>query len=357
VSELLYVPVLRARQHAAAAYRWLPSADQRCIAPLWNLPPRPGTTASALAAEFRKDLGSVGAVHRYGTGWIDAPFADETQVAVLADLVDEYCVHGRLQPVTGPDRSAFQQATSLETAARSGRSLGIRVRVAGEWDTGMAEAVRSLVARADPGVRVDLLLDMGAVLVSRPDAGKEALRALDALYPLAPWREVCVLSGGFPRVTAGMLEQGLREEPRRDWAMWHDLMQSRRPYVPVLRFGDYGTQSADAITKPPSAQKGGPDWGFLRYTTERTFVMSKILHKGRERSDKLSFNRAAARRIVDLTSFRGPKAGAAETWLRDLARGSEKTGTFETWLTVGDAQHMAYVAHTLRLAVNVSAPP
>lgn len=347
MSELLYVPVLPARSHAADAFRWLPPADQRCIAPLWNLPPRPGTAAPVLAAEFHKDLGSVGAVHRYGAGWIDAPFADETQVAVLADLVDEYCLYGHLQPVTGPDRSALQQATSLETAARSG-SIGIRVRVTGDWGAGTAEAVRALVTRADPGVRVDLLLDMGAVLASRPDAGKQALQALDALYPLAPWREVCALSGGFPHVTADMLEQGLREEPRRDWAIWRDLTQSGRPYVPVLRFGDYGTQSADAITKPPSAQKGGPDWGFLRYTTERTFVMSKILHKGRERSDKLAFNRAAARRLVELTSFRGPTAGAAETWLRDLAGGGEKTGRFDTWLTVGNAQHMAYVAHTLR---------
>ncbi|MFH9958390.1 hypothetical protein ACH4OX_29775 [Streptomyces roseolus] len=348
MSELLYVPVLQARSHAADAYRWLSPTDQRCIAPLWNLSPRPGTAAPALATEFRKELGSVGEVHRYGAGWIDAPFADETQVAVLADLVDEYCVYGRLRPVTGPDRSALQKAASLETAARSGRPIGIRVRVTGEWDAAMAEAVRSLVARADPGVRVDLLLDMGAVPASRPDAGKEALRALDALYPLAPWREVCVLSGGFPHVTADMLEQGLHEEPRWDWAMWHDVTQSRRPYVPVLRYGDYGAQPADAIAKPPSPQSGGPDWGFLRYTTERTFVMSKILHKGRERNEKLAFNRATARRIVELTSFRGPTAGAAETWLRDLARGSGKTGAFEKWLTVGNAQHMAYAAHMLR---------
>ncbi|XIE80599.1 hypothetical protein AB6O49_27115 [Streptomyces sp. SBR177] len=204
------------------------------------------------------------------------------------------------------------------------------------------------MARTDDGVRVDLLLDMGAVLASRPDAGKEALRALDALFPLAPWREVCLLSAGFPHVTADMLEQGLHEEPRWDWALWHDIAQSRRPYVPVLRYGDYGTQSADAIAQPPSKQKGGPDWGFLRYTTEREYVMSKVLHSGREKTDKLAYNRTAARRIVELPSFRGTGAGAAEIWLRDLAAGGDSTGAFGDWLTVGNAQHMAYVAHTLR---------
>ncbi|MEV5970135.1 hypothetical protein [Streptomyces sp. NPDC051921] len=350
MSELLYVPVLRARPHAAKAYAWQSPIGRRRIAPLWNLPPRPEIDAPALTAGFRKDLGSVGVVHRHSDGWIDAPFADETQMTVLADLLDERCMYARLRPVTGPDRSAFQQATSIETAARSHRGLGIRVPVEGEWDDGTREAVRSLVARADPGVRVDLLLDMGAVLASRPDAGKEALRALDALFPLASWREVCVLSAGFPHVTVDMLEQGLREEPRWDWAMWHEIAQSRRPYLAVVRYGDYGTQSAHAIAQPPSdpKRKGGPDWGFLRYTTERDFVISKVLHTGRRTSDKLAFNRAAARRIVELPSFRGTGAGAAETWLLDLAGGGDSTGAFGDWLTVGNAQHMAYVAHALR---------
>ncbi|MCB5181955.1 hypothetical protein LG632_21565 [Streptomyces sp. SMC 277] len=85
--------------------------------------------------------------------------------------------------MTGPDRSRLQQTTSLEAAARGGRGVGVRVRVTGGWDAGTAEAVRSLLARAEPAVRADLLLDLGGVLADRPDAGKQALRALDALVP------------------------------------------------------------------------------------------------------------------------------------------------------------------------------
>ncbi|MEU1228370.1 beta family protein [Streptomyces sp. NPDC005828] len=341
-----YVPVLPVRPHAMDAYGSLTPTRQRDITPLWNLPPRPGAAAPALATAVRKDLGAVSRVQRHSTAWIDAPFADETQVAVLADVLDEYCTFGTLQPVTGPERSRLQQTMSLESAARGGRGIGIRVRVTREWDAEAAEAVRALLTRAEPGVRVDLLLDMGGVLADRPDAGKEALRALDALIPLAFWRSASVLSGGFPRVRAEMLDQGLREEPRWDWALWHEIVRSRREYVPLLTYGDYGIQHADAIAQVPDPdRKGGPDWGFLRYTTEQHFVMSKVLHSGAE---KTAFNRAATREIVELTDFRGPTAGAGESWLRGCAQGEGNTGAFQKWLSVGNVQHLAYVAHTLR---------
>ncbi|MEV8627808.1 hypothetical protein [Streptomyces sp. NPDC051079] len=350
MSELSYVPVFQARPHAVEAYGWLPPTDRRHIAPLWNLSPRPGCAVPALAAALGQELRSVSRVQRHGAAWIDAPFADEVQVSVLADLLDEYCVYGTLRPVTGPDRSVLQQGAAL-AAARRGRGFGVRVRVTGEWDAAAAEGVRALLERAGPEVGVDLLLDMGGVPASRSDAGKEALRALDALFPLAPWRDVCVLSGGFPKVTVEMLEQGLCEEPRADWALWHEMAQSRRAYLPLLTYGDYGTQPAGDISRlprRPGQDGGGPDWGFLRYTTEQTFVVSKVLHKGRGKGERLAFNRAAARRIVELADFRGPAAGVGETWLRDLARGGDSTGAFAKWLTVGNAQHMAYVARAAR---------
>ncbi|MFC9390964.1 beta family protein [Streptomyces venezuelae] len=346
MSELSYVPVLPVRPHAADAYRWLRPTDQRDIAPLWNLPPRPGTATPALAAELRKDLGSVSRVQRHRAAWIDAPFADETQTAVLAEILSEYCELGALRPVTGPDRSPLQQSASLDAAARSGRGIGVRVRVTGEWDAEAAETVRSLFACSDPTVSADLLLDMGGVLADRPDAGKEALRALDALFPLAPWRSISVLSGSFPQVTAEMLDRGTAERPRYDWAVWHEIAHSGRAYVPLLSYGDYGTQPADAIARVPRPdQKGGPDWGFLRYTTEQAFVMAKVLHRGGER---IALNRAAARELVSLAEFRGPLASVGDSWLRDCAHGDGSTGGFRKWLSVGNAQHFAFVAHTLR---------
>ncbi|CAL9426026.1 hypothetical protein SUDANB1_01946 [Streptomyces sp. enrichment culture] len=48
MSELLYVPVLPVRQHARMAYERLRSDIQAAVAPLWNLPPSPGTTSAQL---------------------------------------------------------------------------------------------------------------------------------------------------------------------------------------------------------------------------------------------------------------------------------------------------------------------
>ncbi len=79
-----------------------------------------------------------------------------------------------------------------------------------------------------------LLLDMGPVLDGRPDAGKEALRVLDALMPVAVWRSAALLGGGFPRVAADMLEEGSCEASRAEWRMWQEVRATGRAYAPLL---------------------------------------------------------------------------------------------------------------------------
>ncbi|WP_159024565.1 beta family protein [Streptomyces scabiei] len=138
--------------------------------------------------------------HRRHPGWIDAPFAEAAQIPALAVILAEYSALSRLlRPVTGPERSEAQQTAAVETARRCGCGVGVRVRMPGEWDGATVDAVGGLLARLDREVPVDLLLDVGTVLPGRPDAGKEALRALDALVALADnWRTVAVLGGAFP---------------------------------------------------------------------------------------------------------------------------------------------------------------
>lgn len=196
-------------------------------------------------------------------------------------------------------------------------------------------------------MEADLLLDLGAVRTDRPGAGKEALRALDALVPLAQWRTSALLGGGFPQVAEVELEHGPLHEPRMDWACWCEVTASARAYVPGLSYGDYGTQPTAAIARGPSSGNGGPPWGVLRYTTEGEFVLVKVLSRG---ADNVAVNRAAARELVELPDFRGAVASAGETWLRDCARGRgpQGTGNAEAWLRVGNVQHFAYVVRTLR---------
>ncbi|MFE4539197.1 hypothetical protein ACFRKB_29740 [Streptomyces scopuliridis] len=342
----LYVPVLPTRPHAADAYRRLRPDIQNAVAPLWTLPPRHGVPRAAVTADIRGDLALVVKSQRYCPAWIDAPFADETEASVFAELLPEVCSLGPLRPVTGPSRPEAQQTAVLTTARLSGNPLGIRVQVPGEWESGMADSVSDLLTRVGSAVRVDLLLDLAAVRADRPDAGKETLRALDALVPLGHWRTVAVLAGGFPQVTADMLEDGPYEESRMDWQVWNEVRAGGRGYARALSYGDYGIQPVAAISHTPRPRKGGPPWGVLRYTTDSSFILGKMLARG---ADRVAYNRSVARQIVDHHGFRGAAAGSAEAWIRacadDLCAG---TGNFTTWLWVGNAQHMTYVVHSLR---------
>ncbi|MEV7402670.1 beta family protein [Streptomyces sp. NPDC091267] len=343
----LYVPVLPASPHATTAYRRLSPAVQGAVIPLWNLPPRHGPAVDVLVGHARREAHAVSKVQRHHPAWIDTPFAGEVQLRVVMSVLSDLGELSALRPVTGPDRPEFQQAAALDVARRSGSGVGIRVALPGEWDDHAAHTVRLLLARLDPADEADLLLDLGAVPGDRPDAGKEALRALDALMPLTPWRTAALLGGGFPPVTAQMLEQGLRAEPRTDWHVWRELTSSRG-YVPWLSYGDYGIQPARAIGREPSAGRGGPAWGVLRYTTAESFVLAKVLARG---EDRTAVNRAAARQLLELPDFRGAVAGAGESWLRDCAHGHGPTGTgnASVWLRVGNLQHMTYVARSLRV--------
>ncbi|MEV7556105.1 beta family protein [Streptomyces sp. NPDC089795] len=342
----LYVPVLPTRPHAVGAYSRLRPDVQNTLTPVWNLPPHPGLSPTELAAKVRQDLAAVSRGQRYHPAWLGAPFAGEEEIPVLAELMSEASAFGLLRPVTGPERHEAQQATALEAARTAGDGLGVRVRVPGEWDGRTSDDVRRLLERADPVVRVDLLLDLGAVRADRPDAGKEALRALDSLIPLAPWRTAAVLSGGFPNVTADMLEHGLCEVPRTDRNTWHEIAAGGRAYRELLSYGDYGVQPAEAISQPPRPAGGGPSWGFLRYTLDEAFVLGKVLASGDGRT---AHNRATAHEFLAHPGFRGPTASSGETWLRDcaLGLGGRGTGNFGTWLWVGNVQHMTYAVRHL----------
>ncbi|WP_432065846.1 beta family protein [Streptomyces sp. C10-9-1] len=346
MSAPLYVPVLPARPHARTAYRQLSPSVQRALVPLWNLPSRAGRPSDVLAAGVERDVLDVSKVHRNHPAWVDAPFADEDHLAALAPVLSVVAGVSPLRPVTGPERPRHHQATTLESARHTGSGLAIRVMVPGEWDDALGHGVRDLLAGLDPAVEADLLLDLGAVRADRTDTAKEALRALDALMPLTPWRTAAVLGGGFPDVTAELVEYGTAEEPRTDWHLWHELHRSPRSYLGRLVYGDYGADSARGITRGPSSGTGGPPWGVLRYTTGDSFVLVKVPTGGEGRAAAV---RAGARELVALPEFRGAAASAAETWLRDCARGQgpKGTGTAATWLQQANVQHLTYAVRSL----------
>ena len=219
----------------------------------------------------------------------------------------------------------------------------MRVRLLGAWNDGTIAEVLELLDRRPPGCPVDLLLDLGTVLPDRPDAAKEALRTLDALVPLTSWRTVTVMAGGFPAPPPYFREGVPYEAPRSDWEAWEEIQHSERGYLPQLIYGDYGIHPATYVAQVPPSRKGGPPWGVLRYTTARSYHLSKVPH-GTKYDDT---NREAAASLTRLADFRGPGAGAGERWLRDRTQGKTSTGNHTVWNRVGNVQHLTFVARSL----------
>lgn len=343
----LYVPALPARQHAAHAYRELTPGVQRQVAPLWTLPPRPWTRESAALEErVRADISLITRVQRHHPGWLDALFADCAS-APYHSLLPEYWRLTPLRPVTGPERPLQQQQLALASGSESGNGLGIRIRLTGHWDDAVVTPTRTLLGAVDKAAGLDLLLDLSRVLGDRPDAGKEALRALDALLPLADWRCAAVISGGYPERPADVLDADRGEVSRSDWDLWDEIQRSERAYLSGLRYGDYAALPASGIAATPEG--GGPaPWGILRYTAERTFLLAKVPTRGEGRA---ALRREAARWITSLNDYRGPYASAGDRWLRDCAQGvgSQGTGNPGVWNRVGNSQHMTYVVRQLAM--------
>ncbi|WP_405822997.1 hypothetical protein OG705_24265 [Streptomyces sp. NBC_00838] len=247
----LYVPVLPTRENATAAYGDLAPDIRDGVSPLWTVPPHADTDPILLERKLRRAIGPAARAQRHSPGWLDAPFGDQP-AAPLADLLHEYWTTSPLRPVTGPERPREQQMGASRAARESGNGLGIRVQVLGRWDDAVAVAthrVLDLVNADADGLPLDLLLDLHRVFDERPDAGKEALRALDALHPLADWRDVTTLSGSYPDHPGEFTAYGVRGEAgRADWELWHELRHSGRDYAPLIRYGDYAARDVDAAS-------------------------------------------------------------------------------------------------------------
>ncbi|MGW3977171.1 beta family protein [Streptomyces mirabilis] len=342
----LYVPVLPARQHAAGAYRTLHPELRARVAPLWTLHPHPGMLPKPLADRIDSDTKYVTAVQGHSLGWLDAPYVETEEAAVLAEaLPPEWWDHRNLRPVTGPERPEAQQSLAVAVARRLGEGMGVRVPLPGEWHDPAAADVAALLDRLPTHTPADLFLDLGTVLPDRPDAAKEATRALDALVTLTPWRTISILAGGFPEPPADLWQGTVHEEPRSDWDVWHEIHHGGRPYLPRLGYGDYGTHPAAYVSAP--ATGGASPWGLLRYTTERSYHLVKIPF-GKKHD---MANRAGARLLTGLSDFRGRGASAGERWLCRRAEGEETVGNHAVWDEKAHVQHMAYVVRSVNPAV------
>ncbi|MCE7080382.1 beta family protein [Streptomyces sp. ST2-7A] len=344
MSETPYVPVLPVRKFAVQAHRMLHPPIRHAMFPLWTLHPCPGVSPKDAEEHLRPLLADVGKCQAGRPGWIDASALEDGQWSRLLPALVELVEFCSLRPVVTVGRHPHDPKQGIPgVIGGDSGELGIRVRVPGEWRESSAEVVRTLVGRLDPATRVDLLLDLSVVSGDRPEAAKEALRALDALVPLASWRTVVVLAGGFPEPAPVSAGYEWVEEARTERLVWREVLAAGRAYSPLLAPGDYAVRSPSVLEAPVRDQGEKRHTGTLRYTTEDSFVICRMWHRGRRRDE---MNRETLRRLVGLPEFRGTAAGAGETWLWNAARGHDDfggpvgTGAHADWIRIGTVQHL-----------------
>ncbi|MFE0642750.1 hypothetical protein ACFW2Y_14205 [Streptomyces sp. NPDC058877] len=355
----MYVPALPARPSGLAAYGALTPDVRAVVTPLWTVPPHVGGARTReKGAPHRPDpdpLAPVGhlrtALHRMvgvqcgRPAWVDARHAEGEPRHLLAEF-RSLLARTPLRPVTGVERDVRQQEASAEVARASGNGLGLRVPPEALLHGRLRDAVGSLLERiAFARCPVDLLLDLGAVDEDHRGPCRTALRALNALAPLHPWRTVVLLSGAFPRTHPRGYGAPLAETYRTDRFL-PDLLRravGRHGTHPV--HGDYGAHdptSADRVSDTGRV----PFRGALRYTTARTFLVGEVPAG----TDHHVTVRRLAREIVGSPDFRGAGYSAGDRWLSACADGSGPLGTGhpDAWICAGHAQHLTHVARELR---------
>lgn len=336
--EPLYVPVLPVRRGPLAAYSGLTPSLRAAVSPLWTI--APGTDPAA-------PPGAVAAAQRAMPAWLDARHLEGEPRAVTQGLWP-YLLHTPVRPVTGPGRPDWQRSACADFARACGNGLGVRVRADEAASERGAESVcRFVEGLGGPDLAreplLDLLLDLEAVTEEWHQADKCALRALELLGPLAVWRSIVLLAGSFPGSAPVLEGWPPVEAHRHDWDVWH-MVRNAQPGLPVdVTYGDYGAHHAHAAD---AGSGGGPPWGVLRYTTERTFLLAKAPTEGEGHAARA---REIARRMIGEPDFRGPGFSEGDRWLHACATGggTSGAGNAEAWIRAGHSQHLAYVARRL----------
>ncbi|WP_086832487.1 hypothetical protein [Streptomyces sp. NRRL B-24572] len=336
-SEPLYVPALPARWSALAAYDKLTPDVRAVVAPLWTVPPR---------VDPRAALDRIARVQRGRPAWVDTRHVEREP-----GFPCHGAVRPPLRPVTGIERAIGEQAARAEAARAVGTGLGIRVRqnshdrVRPSGGERTAEALCRLLERiAFARCPLDLLIDLGAVDEDQ-GADHTALRVLNVLAPLHPWRTVVLLAGAFPRTCPETYGPPLAETCRADRLLPELLRHTGGGPGPRPVHGDYGAHDAASADRVSDTGED-PFRGALRYTAEQAFLIGEV---PAESGHHLRV-RALAREIVASPCFRGAEYSEGDRWLRACAdgRGLPGTGHPDVWICAGHSQHLTHVARELR---------
>lgn len=194
--------------------------------------------------------------------------------------------------------------------------------------------------RVAPG-DCDAVVDLG----HGATAGRTLITARGALSILPfmeEWASVTLAAGSFPENLA-QFSPGAHVVRRIEWDVWRAVDAA----IPdQILYGDYATlhplpveEALDPRTMNPSAS--------VRYTREDTWLVLRGEGTRNPRGRGFAQFRDHAETLVRRPEYRGEAFSFGDARIARIARGEEKPGNFETWVTIGVNHHIAEVVGQL----------
>jgi hypothetical protein len=350
VPDVMYVPVLKARQGELTALGLIQPVTRQHVLPLLQI--EPGTLDEEYGRpDVRKAIDK--AVTRLGP-WVGQRLLLDvgllaTEVALrdgsgaIGYAVSEVLDKGpRPTPVLRLDdgQLARRDAAAAHADLRTGVAIRLSDADMDEDYEDIDEALTSILRElALDRFDVDLVLDLGCVI------GDLAVRtfsrlAVDLLRGLSfadEWRQVIVTAGAFPADLGEIVPWEIGELPRYDAALYDRVQERRRlPREPI--FGDY------AVTNPVATNQGYRSAPNLRYAVADRWLFLKGRLNDPRGHDQFY---EVCERIAVHPDFVGAALGVADARIANPRANGRGPGNASTWRSIGTAHHLDYVVQRL----------
>jgi hypothetical protein len=354
-----YVPFLKAKEGELVALGQVDVADRDRLTPLLEVGPVEVDPKTGAAVETI-DEALKGLVPRIARHWgkIDECFLDLPNFRlsgrlesgahpVAAVFAETRAAELIAIPVTGLNRGqAYQQAiTDVVSVSRKG--VAIRLRRSELADLGTLGARLGSLC-SELGVEpadADLILDFGEVRAGiEKEVRHEAEAALRGLPVLGAWRSLTFGVGAFPAQPSALIDAGDSGPlPRRDWALWRELIALTDPPLPRKpAFGDYGITHPSWLQYDPLKMTRTAG---IRYTIDRDWLV--LRGRSLEKPGAFAQFHGLSRDLKGHKEF----AGADHCWgdqeIRDCSGRRERPGSLTTWRAIGTRHHLCVVDRAL----------
>ncbi len=354
-----YVPFLKAREGELVALGKVDIVDRDRLTPLLEVGPAEVDPKTGAAVKTIDEV-LKGLVPRIAKHWgkIDECFLDLPNFQpsgrlengdhpVTAIFAETRGVELIAIPVTGLSRGSAYQHAVTDVVAASRHGVAIRLR------RDEMTVLDSLSARlwslcSELGVEpadADLILDFGEVKAgTEKEVRLEAEAVLRGLPAIDAWRSLTLGIGAFPAQPSAFIKAGDSGPlPRRDWALWRELIALRDPSLPRKpSFGDYGITHPDWLQYDPLKMTRTAS---IRYTIDRDWLV--LRGRSLEKPGAFTQFHSLSRDLKDRKEFAGTDHCWGDQEIQDCSSRRERPGSLTTWRAIGTRHHLCVVDRAL----------